>query len=80
MDLKNAKEGNWLFMGDFNEVRSREERFSEHACLTSMAAFNNFIRLADLVDFSMGGRRFTRMSDDGLSLSKIDDGLSFMGN
>ena len=59
-------------MGDFNEVRRKEDRFSEWVCTSGMNAFNKFITDGGLIDFNMGGRRFTRMSDDGRCLSKID--------
>ena len=58
LNLVKNREGVWLIMGDFNEVRRKEERFSERVCLSSMRAFNDFIREAGLVDFNMGGSKF----------------------
>ncbi|CAH1446022.1 unnamed protein product [Lactuca virosa] len=69
MENKNAI---WLLMGDFNEVREKCDRLSKIVCASSMEAFNSFIHEADLEDFAMWGRKFTWMSQDGKSLSKID--------
>nr|KAJ0202709.1 hypothetical protein LSAT_V11C500285080 [Lactuca sativa] len=71
-ELKNVRDGIWLFMGDFNEVRCKEDRFSMLVCNSSMEEFNSFIRDCELVEFNMGGRKFTWMSPDGKRLSKID--------
>lgn len=64
--------GFWLVMGDFNEVRSERERFNSNYCATSSDRFNDFIRQADLIEYGMGGRKFTYMSSDGSKLSKLD--------
>lgn len=73
--LKNLRftlSGCWLFLGDFNEVRFSYERFSNEGSQRCMDEFNNFIRDCRLSEFQLGGRKFTRMSDDGRSLSKLD--------
>lgn len=73
LDLKsNRNNGAWLLTGDFNEVTRLTDRFSEHVCIKSMDDFNHFIRDAGLTEFNLGGRRFTWMSSDGKSLSKLD--------
>lgn len=64
--------GCWLLMGDFNEIRCRQERFSEVGCELGMTHFNSFISDSALFEFKLGGRRFTWMSEDGKSLSKLD--------
>ncbi|GJR72560.1 reverse transcriptase domain, reverse transcriptase zinc-binding domain protein [Tanacetum coccineum] len=37
--------------------------------------FNEFIRLNSLVEIQLGGRKYTRISDDGLKFSKLDQFL-----
>ncbi|XP_071718145.1 uncharacterized protein [Rutidosis leptorrhynchoides] len=46
----------WVICGDFNESRM----------------FNEFIEKSNLIDIPLGGRLFTRVSDDGLKFSKLD--------
>ncbi|XP_076924162.1 uncharacterized protein LOC143586507 [Bidens hawaiensis] len=73
VDLKSNFDGLWIFLGDFNDVRSPDERFNSVFDPNSALAFNNFISRADLEEYSMGGgRRFTYMSEDGEKLSKLD--------
>ena len=36
------------------------------------SAFNNFIHNSGLIEIKNGGRKFTRISSDGLKLSKLD--------
>lgn len=53
LDLKLSKgDGAWLLMGDFNEVTSTSDRFSEQVCQSSMKAFKNFIRDAEVSEFN----------------------------
>lgn len=72
VDIKNEIQGYWIFMGDFNDVRRKEDRLSEFYCESSTAKFNEFIRNADLAEFNMGGRRYTWISKDGRKFSKLD--------
>lgn len=68
LELKQVKDGRnglWLFMSDFNEIRYRKDRFSMIVSESNMDAFNSFIREAELFDFKMGGRKFTWMTEDG---------------
>ncbi|XP_076916063.1 uncharacterized protein LOC143575636 [Bidens hawaiensis] len=72
LNLKADYPGWWVFLGDFNETRVKEDRLPASGCESDMAAFNTFIASTGLFEFNMGGRRFTWMSDDGNHLSKID--------
>jgi exonuclease III len=60
--------------GDFNAVRSDEERRSVRHSLASpdQGAFNQFIDDNDLVDLPLCGRSFTWYKGDGRSMSRID--------
>ncbi|GJZ12510.1 RNA-directed DNA polymerase, eukaryota [Tanacetum coccineum] len=62
----------WCIFGDFNEVRCPEERMNSQYNDRSARKFNEFIRECELIDVPMGGRRFMRISDDGLKFSKLD--------
>lgn len=70
LGIKENMQGIWLLMGEFNKVRVKENIISED-CITSMEAFNSFLRDVELFHFSMGRRSFTRMCDDDRCLSKI---------
>lgn len=59
-------------LGDFNVVRSKEERFNSSFCQVSSNCFNAFINNAHLFGFPMGGKRYTYMTGDGSKLIKID--------
>ncbi|XP_071708819.1 uncharacterized protein [Rutidosis leptorrhynchoides] len=63
---------NWLLCGDFDEVRDVEERFNSNFCLTRATRFNNFITNNGLIEILLGGRKFTRVCDNGFKLSKLD--------
>ncbi|XP_071695540.1 uncharacterized protein [Rutidosis leptorrhynchoides] len=62
----------WVLCGDFNEVRGPSERFNCEFVENIARWFNDFIRDNSLVDIPMGGRIFTRFSDDGTKFSKLD--------
>ncbi|GJV91519.1 putative RNA-directed DNA polymerase, partial [Tanacetum coccineum] len=68
----NSIDAAWCIFGDFNEVRSREERRNSGFNKRGAVNFNNFINGECLIDIPMGGKKFTRISDDGLKFSKID--------
>ncbi|KAJ9567392.1 LOW QUALITY PROTEIN: hypothetical protein OSB04_003358, partial [Centaurea solstitialis] len=73
LDLLCAKDGvNWIFFGDFNEVRGMHERFNSVVCSKGTLEFNDFIGRNELIDIRMGGSKFTRVSDDGVKFSKLD--------
>ncbi|XP_071687025.1 uncharacterized protein [Rutidosis leptorrhynchoides] len=62
----------WVLCGDFNEVRDRVERFNCEFVEGRAKKFNEFISLCNLTDIPIGGRVFTRVSDDGFKFSKLD--------
>ncbi|XP_021980206.1 uncharacterized protein LOC110876343 [Helianthus annuus] len=70
--LKRALEGMWIFGGDFNDVREPGERLNSEYVVANADRFNRFIESADLVEYQMGGRKFTYHSDNGLHKSKLD--------
>ncbi|XP_022008295.1 uncharacterized protein LOC110907655 [Helianthus annuus] len=70
--LKQALHGMWVFGGDFNDVREPSERMNSEFVPLNATFFNNFIEMADLVEYNMGGRKFTYHSDNGLHKSKLD--------
>lgn len=64
--------GLWLFMGDFNDVISPEERLNSVFVPQNARAFNDFMRIAELYEYNMGGHKYTYMSGAGDKLSKLD--------
>ncbi|GJU65091.1 RNA-directed DNA polymerase, eukaryota, partial [Tanacetum coccineum] len=48
-------DGECVIMGDFNEVRSEQERYGSVFNVQSAAVFNNFISLASLIDLPLDG-------------------------
>ncbi|GJV18591.1 reverse transcriptase domain, reverse transcriptase zinc-binding domain protein [Tanacetum coccineum] len=46
--------------------------YGPHVNIKEMTKFNEFINDMRLLEVPMGGRKFTRVSDDGLKLSKLD--------
>lgn len=73
INLKNSVDGCWIFFGDFNAVRTPDERCNSKFCKYTAADFNRFIAVAGLQEFNLGGRKFTYMcEDDGRKLSKLD--------
>jgi hypothetical protein len=72
LEVMNSRDGIWIFLGDFNAVRVPEERRNSEFNQVCARNFNNFILHANLMEYPMGGRRFTCVSSAGLKLSKID--------
>nr|GEV57881.1 cytochrome P450 [Tanacetum cinerariifolium] len=62
----------YVVLGDFNEVRSDNERLGTNFCIRGAKLFNEFIEKSELIDLPMGGRKFTLMNKYGSKLSKID--------
>nr|GEY90826.1 RNA-directed DNA polymerase, eukaryota [Tanacetum cinerariifolium] len=71
-NLMNSEVDVWCLFRDFNEVRSADDRKNTTFNTKEADEFNEFINRAQLIDISMGGRRFTRVSDDGKKFSKLD--------
>ncbi|XP_071718200.1 uncharacterized protein [Rutidosis leptorrhynchoides] len=62
----------WVLCGDFNEVREESERQSCVFMEKRAKWFNEFINNAQLIDVPLGGKRFTRICDNGIKFSKLD--------
>ncbi|XP_071729226.1 uncharacterized protein [Rutidosis leptorrhynchoides] len=62
----------WVLCGDFNEVRRVEERQNCAFIERRASLFNEFIDRNGLIKVPLVGKKFTRISDDGLKFSKLD--------
>ncbi|GJV79897.1 RNA-directed DNA polymerase, eukaryota [Tanacetum coccineum] len=62
----------WIVFGDFNVVRSQEDRSGCRFNPGEANIFNDFIYRCRLFDFLLGGRKFTRFDRDGAKASKLD--------
>ncbi|XP_022017530.1 uncharacterized protein LOC110917248 [Helianthus annuus] len=72
LDVKSSRSGLWVFVGDFNDVRHPAERLNSEFVALNATYFNQFIHLAGLLEYQMGGKKFTFHSDNGLHKSKLD--------
>ncbi|XP_071700003.1 uncharacterized protein [Rutidosis leptorrhynchoides] len=70
--LPNFKDMPWLVCGDFNEVRCQAERFNSVFKQNWADYFNKFISNTCLIEVPLGGKKFTRICDNGLKFSKLD--------
>lgn len=70
--LVSKEEIKWCIFWDFNEVRGEHERLNTVTNSHGVDDFNDFIRRSNLLEVPMGGKKFTRISDDGLKFSKLD--------
>ncbi|GJS67993.1 RNA-directed DNA polymerase, eukaryota [Tanacetum coccineum] len=70
--LLNSVNITWIVFGDFNVVRSQEERSGCRFNHGKANIFNDFIYRCRLFDFPLGGRKFTRFDRDGAKASKLD--------
>ena len=70
--LMYRRRGAWCIFGDLNVVRKNEDRLNSQVNIKEMTDFNDFLNNTRLVEIPMGGRKFTRVSDDGLKFSKLD--------
>ncbi|GJT60190.1 RNA-directed DNA polymerase, eukaryota [Tanacetum coccineum] len=64
--------GDVIVMGDFNEVRSAEERFGSIFNVRGAAAFNSFITSGGLIEVPSGGYSFTWSHKSAAKMSKLD--------
>nr|GEX79683.1 RNA-directed DNA polymerase, eukaryota [Tanacetum cinerariifolium] len=64
--------GETIVMGDFNEVRSIDERFGSMFNQSSSRLFNHFITSSGLVDVKLGGYSFTWAHPSATKMSKLD--------
>nr|GEV59447.1 RNA-directed DNA polymerase, eukaryota [Tanacetum cinerariifolium] len=64
--------GETIVMGDFNEVRSEEERLGSLFNKSSARSFNHFISSSGLVDVKMEGYSFTWSHLSATKMSKLD--------
>lgn len=74
LELINNSGDWWMLMGDFNSVRSKEERKGSKFKSNSAREFNSFIEKTELFEYEMKGYKFTYLKEDekGKKFSKID--------
>ncbi|GKF76720.1 RNA-directed DNA polymerase, eukaryota, partial [Tanacetum coccineum] len=72
LHLLEGWDGEYVLMGDFNEVRSDQERFGTLFNVKGANAFNNFIALANLIDLPLEGYSFTWSHKSAMKMSKLD--------
>ncbi|GKE83826.1 RNA-directed DNA polymerase, eukaryota, partial [Tanacetum coccineum] len=65
-------DGETVVLGDFNEVRTEQERFGSTFNIQGANAFNNFISLAGFVDLPLGGYSYTWAHKSASKMSKLD--------
>ncbi|GKV49682.1 hypothetical protein SLEP1_g56420 [Rubroshorea leprosula] len=66
------EEGRWMIAGDFNAVRSPNERKSRTGETQDMREFDDFVVSTGLVDIQLANGRFTWYRPDGSSMSRLD--------
>ncbi|XP_071739306.1 uncharacterized protein [Rutidosis leptorrhynchoides] len=71
-DLMSFDNDEWVIGGDFNEVRSQDERQNSIFIERRAKLFNNFIEQSHLIEVPLLGKKFTRISYDGKKFSKLD--------
>ncbi|GJV81323.1 RNA-directed DNA polymerase, eukaryota [Tanacetum coccineum] len=64
--------GDIIVMGDFNEVRTAEERFGSIFNARGVAAFNSFISTGGLVEVPLGEYSYTWAHKSAAKMSKLD--------
>ncbi|GKV04880.1 hypothetical protein SLEP1_g16977 [Rubroshorea leprosula] len=64
--------GNWCLMGDFNAIRSEQERKGGRANRREMTEFDEFIRSCGLIDLPLIDRKFTWYHSNGSVMSRLD--------
>ncbi|GKC39337.1 RNA-directed DNA polymerase, eukaryota, partial [Tanacetum coccineum] len=65
-------DGDFVIMGDFNEVRTKQERYGSVFNVQGVNAFNSFISLAGLIDLSIDGYAYTWAHKTTDKMSKLD--------
>nr|GEU76956.1 RNA-directed DNA polymerase, eukaryota, reverse transcriptase zinc-binding domain protein [Tanacetum cinerariifolium] len=65
-------DGESILIGDFNEVRHKEERFGSIFNNHNAIVFNSFISSSGLVEVLLGGCAFTWCHESGSKMSKLD--------
>ncbi|GJZ70286.1 putative RNA-directed DNA polymerase [Tanacetum coccineum] len=68
-ELINSNDAAWCLFGDFNEVRNQDDRLNTQFHVRESDDFNEFIANTHLIEVLIGGRRFTRVSDDGMKFT-----------
>ncbi|GJS06332.1 RNA-directed DNA polymerase, eukaryota [Tanacetum coccineum] len=68
----NTKNGETIVMGDFNEVRSKEERLGSIYNHSSSRHFNQFSTSSGLVNVNLEGYSFTWSHPSATKMSKLD--------
>ncbi len=66
------RHGIWVLLGDFNAVRTENERRGSSFDARVALDFNSFITQSELVDLQMGGRKFTWYNLKGTKMSRLD--------
>ncbi|GLT87102.1 hypothetical protein SLE2022_052020 [Rubroshorea leprosula] len=64
--------GRWMLVGDFNAVRSMDERRGKTRESADMKDFDLFIETARLVDSKLINRKFTWYRPDGTAMGRLD--------
>ncbi|XP_071700013.1 uncharacterized protein [Rutidosis leptorrhynchoides] len=67
-----CSDSTWLLCGDFNEVREASGRLNCVFHQRRASRFNEFISSNNPNEIPISGRKFTRISDDGIKFSKLD--------
>nr|GEV50644.1 RNA-directed DNA polymerase, eukaryota [Tanacetum cinerariifolium] len=71
--------GKCIVMGDFNEVRRKEDRWGTAFNVFGTRFFNQFISLAGLIEIQLEGYNFTWAHPSASKMSKLDRFLVFDG-
>ncbi|XP_022040686.1 uncharacterized protein LOC110943242 [Helianthus annuus] len=74
VNIRGTNQGYWIFFGDFNVVRSFDDRKNSGFYQAEAIVFNDFIHSADLYEFPMKGRKFTfyKVNGSNPKHNKID--------
>nr|GEX07100.1 RNA-directed DNA polymerase, eukaryota [Tanacetum cinerariifolium] len=72
ISYKNNNEGKYIIFGDFNVVRGKSEKSGCQFSQLEADDFNSFINSISIMEVSMGGFAFTRLSSNGAKISKLD--------